>query len=96
MGDFEKETNADVKEKEGKIEVAKTELTETNEALLQQQQALSDGQDLLECSTRSLDDLKAMCVAGEETWEERKQKREDEIQALKDALDILESWQQTS
>jgi len=34
-----------------------------------------------------------MCVEGEETWEERKAKREQEIEALKQALQILDEWQ---
>merc|ERR1719258_907267 len=38
----------------------------------------------------TLEELEAMCVKGEETWEERKQKREDEINALKEALALLE------
>jgi len=93
--DYEKETNADIKDKQGKIKTAEGELTDTNENLLKQQGALSDAQDLLESSTTKLDDLKAMCVAGEETWEERKEKREEEIQALKDALQTLEDWKKT-
>jgi len=60
---------------------------------LDQQQALSDAKDLLASGLEALEELEAMCVKGEETWEERKKKREDEIEALKSALTILEEWQ---
>jgi len=40
----------------------------------------------------TLDDLKKMCIEGEETYKERKAKREEEIDALKEALSILENW----
>lgn len=34
-----------------------------------------------------------MCVKGEETYAERVQKRNDEIAALKEAMTILDEWQ---
>jgi len=34
-----------------------------------------------------------MCVEGEETYAERVAKRQQEIEALKEALNILETWQ---
>merc|ERR1719218_465288 len=90
---FEKETNADVDKKEKRIKKADGELTDAKADLLDQQQALSDGKDLLADATEALEELEAMCVKGEETWEERKKKREEEIAALKEALAILEDWQ---
>jgi hypothetical protein len=40
----------------------------------------------------SLEKLKASCVDAEESWEERKAEREKEIEALKQALQILDEW----
>jgi len=90
---FESETNADVSKKEKRIKKADTEVANAKADILDQQQALSDGQELLDSALETLETLEAMCVKGEETWEERKQKREDEVEALKSALQILEDWQ---
>jgi len=87
---FEKDTNDDVDKKEKRIKEADGEKSDAESDLLDQQQALSDAKELLEDSLSALEELEAMCVKGEETWEERKQKREDEINALKEALAILE------
>jgi len=46
----------------------------------------------LETATATLDDLKKMCVDGEETYAERSAKRMEEIDALKEAMSILENW----
>jgi len=89
---FEKDTNDDVDKKEGRIEKAEGEVADAEAAILENEGALADANTLLEDSLAKLDDLKKMCVDGEETWEERKQKREDEIEALKSALAIFEDW----
>jgi len=90
---FETDTNADVKTKEGSIKKKDGEVTQAEADILAEQENLSNAKDLLESSKKALDDLKAMCVAGEETWEERKKKREDEIEALKEAMEIFDNWQ---
>jgi len=90
---FESDTKADVKTKKASIKKADGELSDAKSDILDQEKALSDAQGLLESSQKALEDLKAMCVAGEETWEERKKKREEEIEALKDAMNILDEWQ---
>jgi len=90
---FESDTNADVKTKEGSIKKKDGEVTQAEADILAEQEKLSNAKDLLESSKKALDDLKAMCVEGEETWEERKKKREDEIEALKEAMTIFDEWQ---
>jgi septal ring factor EnvC (AmiA/AmiB activator) len=87
---FEKDTNDDVDKKEKRIKEADGELSDAKSEILDQEQALSDAKELLEDALGALEQLEAMCVKGEETWEERKQKREDEVNALKEALAILE------
>jgi len=90
---FEKETNDDVDKKQNRIKKANGEISNAKSDILDQEQALSDAKDLLASGLEALEELEAMCVKGEETWEERKKKREDEIEALKSALQILEEWQ---
>merc|ERR1719183_2075884 len=90
---LEKDTNSDIKKKQDRIKKANGELASAKSNILDAQQALSDANTLLDSATKALEDLEAMCVKGEETWEERKQKREEEIEALKSALQILEEWQ---
>jgi len=90
---LEKETKDDVTKKAKEVKRKQGEVADTKSDLIDQQQALSDAKELLQTSQNSLEDLQNMCVRGEETWEERKQKREDEIEALKSSLEILENWQ---
>jgi hypothetical protein len=90
---MEKDTDADVKKKNNRINKAKGELSDAEANILAQEQAKSDATELLDDSLEALEDLEAMCVKGEETWEERKKAREDEIEALKEALEIFENWQ---
>jgi len=91
---FEKESNGDVDKKNKRIKNAEGELDNAKANILEQEGAKSDAKDLLDSSLEALEDLEAMCVKGEETWEERKAAREAEVEALKDALAILEDWQQ--
>merc|ERR1740129_1319460 len=53
----------------------------------------SVAQDTLDGALSELEKLHSICVAGEETFEERVAKREKEIEALKEAHAILEAWQ---
>jgi chromosome segregation ATPase len=92
FADTESETNTAINVKQKRINIAESEVGEATASILEQEQALSDGQDLLDSATATLDNLESMCVKGEETFEERKKKREEEIEALKDALAILEDW----
>jgi len=88
-----KEEQDDIDKKNKLIDTKDGEKTNAESDLIDQQQAKKDAKDLLDSSLEALKGLQAMCVKGEETWEERKQKREDEIAALKDALAIFEDWQ---
>jgi len=90
---FEKDTNKDVSKKEKRIKKAEGEVAQAKADILDQQQALKDAKELLDSGLKALEDLESMCVKGEETWEERAQKRKEEIEALKEALTILDEWQ---
>lgn len=93
---FEKLLDADsgdIALKQKEIKKKEAQVSDTKSDIIDQQQALADAKDLLESGDSSLESLKSMCVKGEETWQERKKKREEEIDALKDSLDILNNWQ---
>jgi len=91
--DFEKETDKSVDKKQKRINKCDGQKTDAEAEILSQQQELADANKLLDDSLAALEDLEAMCVKGEETYEERAQKREDEVNALKEALAIFENWQ---
>jgi len=91
--EMEKETDRSVNKKDKRINKADGQKTEAEGNILEQEQALNDANKMLDTSLAALEDLEAMCVKGEETYEERTQKRKDEINALKEALEIFEDWQ---
>lgn len=72
--------------KEGEVETAESEIVAAKDAI-------ASGRELHEIALKELEKLKAMCVDGEESFAERKAKREQEIEALKEALKILQEWQ---
>jgi len=92
MDEEEKSINRAVTRKNNRIKKAEGELADTEADILEQEGLLKDAKELLATGLESLEELEASCVKGEETWEERKAKREAEIEALKNALDILENW----
>jgi len=49
--------------------------------------------DILAIQKKELDELTKRCIQGEETYEERVAKRNQEIEALQQALTILRDWQ---
>jgi len=91
--EFLKDTDADILKKNNKIDTNDGLLSEMNEDILDQEKALRDANALLESGLKVLQSWHSMCVKGEETFEERAQKRKDEIEALKQAMDLLDDWQ---
>jgi len=94
---LEADTNEAVDRKQQRIEGKRSglmvQVAEAESDILDQQQALTDAKALLDVGLEALEDLEAMCVKGEETWEERSTKRKEEVEALKEALTILDEWQ---
>lgn len=75
-----------VKTKDGELRKAKADI-------LDQEQALKDAQDVLDAAEDKLEELKSSCVDAEEDFAERAAKRKAEVEALKEALAVLEDWQ---
>jgi len=90
---FEKDTNDDVKEKSKSIKKKEGEKADAEEAKLDAEGAQKDAQTMLDNAKDALKELESTCVEGEETWEERAAARKKEIEALKEALAVLEDWQ---
>jgi len=90
---FEADTLLDIKNKNDSKTQKEGRLAEAQDELTQTQDSLKDQAELLDAAEKSLAELKKQCVDGEETHAERVAKREKEIQALKEAHDILENWQ---
>lgn len=90
---FKKENLDDTKTKEDTVKTKDGELRKAKADILEQEQALKDAQDVLDVAEDKLDELKSSCVDAEEDFAERAAKRKAEVEALKEALAILEEWQ---
>mmetsp|Transcript_68241 Transcript_68241/g.154471 ORF Transcript_68241/g.154471 Transcript_68241/m.154471 type:complete len:702 (+) Transcript_68241:70-2175(+) len=96
QGDFEgfqTATNTDTESKEGDLDTKKGEVDTLTDALVDLETDQKTAQEALDGALKELEKLHETCVAGEETYEQRAAKREKEIEALKEAHDILENWQ---
>merc|ERR1719401_676139 len=94
--EFDKFCTENLQDTQTKMDTVKAkegELTKTKEDILTQEQAIKDAQDVLDAAEEKLDELKSSCVDAEEDFAERAAKRKAEIEALKEALTILEEWQ---
>jgi len=90
---FDRSSKADIAGKETKTALNKQDLESTKSAIDDGMKDLKTATKMHDEALEELDKLKAACVEGEETWEERRKAREEEIEALKAALQILEDWQ---
>lgn len=92
--EYEKDTKADIKDK-ADSKKSKTEDKESTEAdITDFKQDLKDEQDNLKDAKAELAKLKPMCVDSPEDWATRRRKMKQEVEALKEALTILEDWKQ--
>merc|ERR1712032_551664 len=92
--DLKKETKESTEKKEDEKEKKEKAIEEATDDIAKAKEALEGADDMHKAALEELQKLQAMCVEGEYSWEERAKKREQEIEALKGALKILEefSW----
>lgn len=90
--EFKKTTEEDVQNKKIKIKQNDMEIAELNDLLMDKEQGLADAEKRHKSAMESLEGWEVLCVKGEETYDERKKTREEEIAALKEAVDILDHW----
>merc|ERR1719291_1260224 len=90
---FETQNTGDTQEKEGFVETKEGQVADIEDDLTTLGNSLADEEKDHEDALKELEVLHSQCVAGEETYEERVANRKKEIEALKEAHDILENWQ---
>jgi len=90
---FKKETEDDIATKEESKASKEARVAAIEDELVENENDTMEQKELLKTALEQLEGLHGQCVAGEETYEERVAKREKEIAALKEALQILIDWQ---
>jgi len=90
---FEADTKQDNQDKEDSIDTKEARISDIDDELVETEEDKGDATELKENALKELKKLKPMCVEGEETYAQRVAKREKEIQALKDAQQMLDEWQ---
>jgi peptidoglycan hydrolase CwlO-like protein len=88
---FDRTAKSDIGGKETKVELDKEDLATTNAAIEQGLLDLQTNQDLLDAAVKTIEDLKPTCIDTTMSYDERVQKREEEMAALKRALCILDT-----
>jgi len=79
-----------VSAKKKSIDLKKTDVLEKQENLLEAKKSAEVAQSELDNAVEEFEKLKPVCMASGQTYEERDARRKEEIEALKQALDILE------
>jgi len=87
---FERETKASIRSQERGLEQTENDLQTTSSDLVNDLNNLKENQSLLDGSLRTLETLRPACVDTGMTWDEKVARREAEIEALKDALCVLD------
>jgi len=90
---FESDTKTDNDDKEDEIDTKEGRISDIEDELVETEEDKEDASTLKKNALTELKKLKPMCVEGEETYVQRVAKREKEIQALKEAQQMLDDWQ---
>jgi hypothetical protein len=90
---YKAKTEDDIAAKEDSKQSKEDTRTEIKDLLVEATTSLKEENDLLSSAKKALEELKSQCIDGEETYEDRVAKRKKEIEALKQAHQILEDWQ---
>jgi len=85
-------TEGSITTKEGLVTTKEGEVTRLEGEIVTAKDDLETAEGLHASALKELEKLKAMCIEGEESWAERKKKREQEVEALKEALQILDDY----
>ena len=83
---FDRTSKADIGGKETKTELDEQDLATTETTITEKMKDLQANQDLVDKALEELEELKPMCIDTGMSYEERVEKREEEIEALKGAL----------
>jgi len=90
--DYEKDTKSDIKDKADSKNEKKEDKESTEADIMDAKQDLKDEQDNLKDAKHELAKLTPLCVDTGMDWKTRRRKQKQEIEALKQAMTILDEW----
>jgi len=90
---YKKKTEDDIDQMEKTKKLKEGEVDDIVDKLVTLNGDLKTANDSHQSALSELETLSSTCVEGAETYEERIEKRQKEIEALKEAETILENWQ---
>merc|ERR1719389_429017 len=90
---YEQDIKDDNDEKEDDITKKKNRIADIKDELVDETEDKDEAITKKDEAKKELQKLKPMCVEGEETYAQRVAKREKEIEALKEAMTLLDEWQ---
>jgi len=88
--EFDRTSKADIGAKQTKTELNTEDLSSTEINLEKNMKDLKDNMDAVDQAAKELEELKPMCIDSGMSYEERVEKREEEIAALKKAVCMLD------
>lgn len=89
--EFDRTSKADIGGKTTKTELNEDDLETTKTAIVEKSKDMQTNMDLVDKALEELEELKPLCIDTGMSYEERVEKREEEIDALKRALCILDT-----
>lgn len=90
---YEQDIKDDNDAKDDDITKKKNRIADIKDELVDEQEDKEDAITKKDEAKKELQKLKPLCVEGEETYAQRVAKREKEIEALKEAMTLLDEWQ---
>merc|ERR1719482_2316724 len=89
--EFVKETDGNIDAAETSKDEKETDKKDTEATIVERTDDRVDAKEMKDESLEELEKLKPQCIDTGLSWEERTKKREQEIEALKEALQILDT-----
>lgn len=89
--EFDRTSKADIGGKETKTQLDEQDLEATKTKITQKMKDMKSNMELVDKAVQELEDLRPMCIDTGMSYEERVEKREEEVEALKKALCILDT-----
>ena len=90
---YEQDTKDDNAAKDADVTTKNNRIAEIKDELVDETEDKDDATTKIAEAKKELQKLKPLCIEGEETYAQRVAKREKEIEALKEAMTLLDEWQ---
>jgi len=91
---YKKDAQKSIEKNKAATKAKKKKIVNLKDKIVELEADVKDTKKVLGGAMDELSLLETKCVAGEETYADRVEKRQEEIEALKEALDVLENWKQ--